>query len=522
MSINTESAQYHKPHLTPFKGAGELIQTTYKLFGKHFATWMGIVLRVAGIIFLLNIITTVLSLLPLGITADPTTAGPMGLGLNVVSTCVGLLVLIVGVFLPWMNGALIYQTLERMGLRAVGVSDSYRATQPRFGALWLNAFLSQAVFVLLFLPLFLGAYSGVFAVLVNAKLIPNLPSNLTTSSFTGYLIGVAAICTPLGFISGIISLILGLMWSVTQPTIVAEGSDGFGAFSRSNKLTKGMRWALLGRFILFGVFTGLLFALPLLVLVAVSAIPFLSANAPSSFPLFTTIMLGVSAFISQIFSLFNYPLQSIFTALNYLDLRAREELAVLTPAERQQRLAAPPPTSLPQKQPQVVAPLSVQPQLAAQPIASRPIETTVTTVAPAQTALAPLPASSQLPSTAGFVPAVNVGAPMTILPNMTPAQKIGVFFTRLRNDGPNPQLLSEMGKAYYEVGDLGASLDAFSRARDMAPNNPEITLNLARVHISRKDTMAARSMIAAYFVLESNETAKRNVLTNPELKPYLP
>ena len=62
----------------------------------------------------LNLVNGVLSTLPLILNAEPNTASPVNLGLNVVSGCVGLLVLIASIFVPWMNGALIYQTLDRL------------------------------------------------------------------------------------------------------------------------------------------------------------------------------------------------------------------------------------------------------------------------------------------------------------------------------------------------------------------------------------------------------------------------
>lgn len=108
------------------------------------------------------------------------------------------------------------------------------------------------------------------------------------------------------------------------------------------------------------------------------------------------------------------------------------------------------------------------------------------------------------------------------MPNMTPAQKIGVYFNRLRNEGPNSQLLNDMGASYFEVGDLGAALDAYSRARDLNPQDPDIVFNLMRVHISRKDTSAARIMMREYLNLEPNEDDKRRVLANPSYKPFLP
>lgn len=480
--------------IPPFTGVGSLIKTTFRLFGKYFGQWLGITLRVAGLMLVLNLVNGVLSTLPLILNAEPNTASPVNLGLNVVSGCVGLLVLIASIFVPWMNGALIYQTLERVGGRTPGVSDSYRATQPRFGGLWINTFLSQSVHTLLLLPLFLGIYGGLAAAVINAKLIPGLPANFTNTGMTNFLLGTAAICTPLGLIGAIVSLILSLSWAVSGPVIVGEGTDGFGAFARSAQLTKGMRFKLLGRFILFGLVMSLIFGLPTLVLGLLAAIPFAGGSAPTTFPIFSAIMLGIISLLGGVLGFFQTALTWIFNTLNYLDLRTREELAALPEPERAQRLAAP---IIAHTAPAIAASAVIAPTIASRTPNASPV--IITNPAPSL--------SSE---------------PLIITPNMTPAQKIGVYFNRLRSEGPNSQLLNDMGAAYFEVGDLGAALDAYSRARDLNPQDPDIVFNLMRVHISRKDTNAARSMMREYLNLETNEDDKRRVLSNPSYKPFLP
>lgn len=480
--------------IPPFTSVASLIKTTFRLFGKYFGQWLGITLRVAGLMLMLNLINGVLSTLPLILNAEPNTASPVNLGLNVVSGCVGLLVLIASIFVPWMNGALIYQTLERVGGRTPGVSDSYRATQPRFGGLWINTFLSQSVYTLLLLPLFLGIYGGLAAAVINSKLIPSLSANFTNTGMTNFLLGTAVICTPLGLIGAIFSLILNLSWAVSGPVIVGEGADGFGAFARSAQLTKGMRFKLLGRFILFGLVISLIFGLPTFVLGLLAAIPFAGSSAPTTFPIFSAIMIGIISLLSGVLGFFQTALTWIFNTLNYLDLRTREELAALPEPERAQRLAAP---IIAHTTPAIAASTVIAPTIASRPPSASPVIIT-----------SPTPSSSS--------------EPLVIMPNMTPAQKIGVYFNRLRNEGPNSQLLNDMGASYFEVGDLGAALDAYSRARDLNPQDPDIVFNLMRVHISRKDTSAARIMMREYLNLEPNEDDKRRVLANPSYKPFLP
>lgn len=495
--------------IQPFTGTGALIKATFGLFRKHFGQWFGIVFRVAGLILVLNIVSSLLSVLPFVTTLEANTASPVNLGLSIVASCVGILVAIASIFVPWMNGALFYQTFERVSGQAPGVSDSYRATQSRFGGLWVNTFLSQAVHVLLLLPLILGIYGGVMMTLLNAKLIPGLPSNFNNASMNNFLLGVAGICTPMGLIGGLISLILGLSWAVTGPAVVAEGVDGFGAFSRSGQLTKGKRGALLGRFIGFGIVTWLIFSLPLLLLLGISSLPMV-LGTPGDVPVLSIVLFVITLLIGTVLNLSQMALQGIFVALNYLDLRSREELSSLPEVERVHRSVALRPAAA-----------TVTPSVS---VASSGVATTAASVAYVPTA--PTAAGTQqvasLPSTAGYSPNPASSSVMGITPNMTPAQRIGVYFNRLRNEGPSVSLLSDMGACYFEVGDIGAALDAYSRARALNPNDAATAFNLLQVHIRRKDTNAARQMMSEYLNLETNENDKQRVMANPAFKPFLP
>ncbi|MCW1970762.1 MAG: tetratricopeptide repeat protein [Anaerolineae bacterium] len=488
--------------IQPFTGAGALVKVTFGLFRNYFGQWFGIVFRVAGLILLLNIVSGVLSALPFLTSLDANTASPVNLGLSIVASCVGVLVAIASIFVPWMNGALFYQTFERIAGRAPSVSDSYRATQSRFGGLWVNTFLSQAVHILLLLPLVLGIYGGITMTLINEKLIPGLPSNFNSASMNNFLLGVAGICTPMGLIGGLISLILSLSWAVTGPTIVAEGVDGFGAFSRSGQLTKGKRLALLGRFIVFGLVTWLLFSLPVMLLGGVSALPLIGA-APGDMPILSIVLFTITALIGLVLNVSHMALQGIFMALNYLDLRSREELSALPEVERVHRAVA-----------MQSASVAAKPSISTAP----PVTATVASRATP----APVIAVPALPSTAGYASNSAANYAAAITPNMTPAQKIGVYFTRLRNEGPSVSLLSDMGACYFEVGDIGAALDAYSRARALNPNDATTAFNLLQVHIRRKDTNSAREMMSEYLNLETNENDKQRVMSNPAFRPFLP
>jgi len=54
-------------------------------------------------------------------------------------------------------------------------------------------------------------------------------------------------------------IIIALMYYLISMVYIAEGKRGFAVFSRSAELTKGYRWAILGRIVLFGLIASLAF-----------------------------------------------------------------------------------------------------------------------------------------------------------------------------------------------------------------------------------------------------------------------
>lgn len=76
---------------------------------------------------------------------------------------------------------------------------------------------------------------------------------LTVLWTIGMMIGMMLLIVP--------GLILITIWSVSAPALVAENTGVFGAFSRSQTLTKGIRWNVFGALIVFAiVFYVLIFA----------------------------------------------------------------------------------------------------------------------------------------------------------------------------------------------------------------------------------------------------------------------
>jgi hypothetical protein len=245
------------------------------------------------------------------------------------------------------------------------------------------------------------------------------------------------------------------------------------ALKRSTELVKGSRIMLLGRFVGFSLLLALVIGLPVLI---ISLFSFIAAINPAWRDAATlggiwSVTLGV---LSSFAGIISAPLRSIFAVQNYFDLRARKGQAV----------AAVPAAATPAQPLQMQSPALS----AASPVAALP------------------------PGIPG--PSANV----TISKDMTAAQRIGVYFNQLRVHGPTGPLLRELGQAYVEVGDLGAALDALSRAREYAPGDPSLAFDLARLHMQRKDTPSAKAALADYLRLETNPENQQRVLSNPSFR----
>ena len=114
------------------------------------------------------------------------------------------------------------------------------------------------------------------------------------------------------------------------------------------------------------------------------------------------------------------------------------------------------------------------------------------------------------------IPAQPFGA------TVTPAQRISALFKRLRTEGENAEILNQLGLAYQEVGDLFGAQDSFTRARALAPDNPQYAHNMALLQKDRRDLPAARQAMSDYLRLETNSAERQKVIENPALKELLP
>jgi cytochrome c-type biogenesis protein CcmH/NrfG len=108
------------------------------------------------------------------------------------------------------------------------------------------------------------------------------------------------------------------------------------------------------------------------------------------------------------------------------------------------------------------------------------------------------------------------------LAKLTPAQRVGVLFNRIRVEGENAQMLNDLALALMEIGDWGGALDALTRARTIAPTDPDVVYNLMVLYRERRDTMAARRMMQEYLRLETDPNELAAVRNNPRFKDLLP
>ncbi|GEM_PF-786891 len=195
------------------------------------------------------------------------------------------------------------------------LTDTGEILKKSFGTIWVIA-------LILFVPVAILSYfsqdSGIISLIYNlalllaslymtgtmVRVVQDVEADGRVDATVGDLLGsISAKLWPL-FLLGIVTsvlivigfalliipgIILGLMWFVAVPVLVAEDKGVFASMSRSSELTKGNRWRLIWLFIIIYVLlfiiiiiVGLLSAItPILgviggVLIAIVAYPYLS------------------------------------------------------------------------------------------------------------------------------------------------------------------------------------------------------------------------------------------------------
>ena len=303
-----------------------------------------------------------------------------------------------------------------------------------------------------------------------------------------------AICAPVTIAGIVFSLAMAINFLFRIPAIVAEGADGIQALSRSHKLMSGNRWRMFLRMAIIYIIQAIFILGPAMAIVSLTVWATFSASNSGQSPQISGGMIAMFILLlllSIVVQLIMTPIGIIYVGLNYLDMRVRNENLNLqapgTPAQA------------------IIRPVSVQPigiNPGYTPVPPIPTTTPTTTTAP-------------IPTNTSNIYGGFAGEPTS------PGQKIGMLFNRIRVEGQNADLLNDLGLAYMEVGDLGGALDAFTRARQLNPNDADIAYNLLLLHLSRKDTGAARATMQEYLRLETNAADLERVRNDPRLKELL-
>ncbi len=489
------------------RSVGEVLGLTFDLYRKNFPQFVGIAAVVVVPTMILASLSQILSLavfaaspgmLTGNLTTTPETFTGTALAAYLGSICFGLLIYIAGIFWPWMDGALTHTVIERVLGRGSGMRASYNETRPRFGSLWGSNMLAQ----LGINAVWFVAYIGLIVVVVIASVGASAASSGSGSgdAFDGTVVALLALlCVPVLLIGLVVAILLAINWSLRTPVIVGEGVDGMKALSRSAELTKGDRLRLLGRYLLLSLLLFAVVGVPTLVLMgivfAVSIPSFSSIEAGTFNQSFMPALIAISVLalaLSFVSTLLITPLYSIFTAVNYLDLRIRKENLAASLMATPAPVTEPVNATMPTMTTPVVAPAVVVPPTVVQPGSNQPA----------------LPVPALAPS------AVDIQS-------LPPGQRIGALFNRLRAEGDNPQTLNDLGMAYMDIGDYSGALETLTRARTLAPDDADIAFNLMEVQRNRKDLRAAKQMMTEYLRLENNPDDLAAVRNNPRYKDLI-
>ncbi|RMG63562.1 MAG: tetratricopeptide repeat protein [Chloroflexi bacterium] len=471
------------------RSTGEIFALAFNLYRQRFPTFVLITSTVLVPIFGLNALLSAMAviltvgnlqwqapqLMPGG-AQDAAIAG-----LTAAFNCVGALVWLLGIFWPWAEGALTFNVIEQVLGRALDVRASFGQTRRHWASLWTANFLAQ---IGIHLPLVVvyAALIGVLGVALAAPTFAVFGADFFASISPAVAVAVVAICAPIVIGALVVAVVLAINWTFRAAVIVGEGASSLQGLSRSVAIARGNRWLIFWRYVLLFILEFVVTAAPSLVATPLALIGMVALlpGTPSNGinqdailpPGLVVTVLAITA-ISLISSLLLAPFRVVFTTLNYLDLRVRNEnLAAL--------LAKAP-------APQPEAPKAEQ--------------------AP------PAPAPS--------APRAGANWQDVDLDKLTPAQRVGVLFNRLRAEGESAQTLKALALALKDVGDWGGALDSLTRARNVAPSDPEIAYNLMVLYLERRNMTAASRMMQEYLRLETDPNELAALRNNPNFRELL-
>ena len=473
------------------RSTGEIFALAFNLYRQRFPTFVlitsAVLLPILGLNALLSAVVAML------VTAGLQDAQFMAdgaqdvaiAGLSIASNCATAIVWLLGILWPWAEGALAFNVIEQALGRVLGVRASYDQTRRHWASLWIANFLAQIGISLPLVIVYL-ALVGVLGVALAVPTFAVFGADFFASVSPAVAVAVVAICAPIVIGALVVSVVLAINWTFRAPAIVGEGVNGVQGLSRSVAIARGNRWLIFWRYIFLFVLEFVVTAVPSLIVsaaVLIGLFALLQGTLPSGINLDVTVLPGfVAIFVvitaaGLIGSLLFAPFRVVFTTLNYLDLRVRKENLAGLLAK-----AATPQSEAP-----------------AAPVASL------------------TPSASTLGA-----PRAGANWQDVDLAKLTPGQRVGVLFNRIRAEGESAQTLKALALALKEVGDWGGALDSLMRARDIAPNDPEVAYNLMLLYRERRDMTAARRMMQEYLRLETDPNELAALHNNPNFKELLP
>lgn len=481
----------------PVGGANPSLGASFRLFFKHPRVFLAaaapLVLPMAACVFLGALVQWPSLVAQLANLSRPQ-ANSNGVILTAVLCCGSVIVGVLGVLWPWMDGALTYLAIERMLGRDTGARAAWRATRPQWGSLWSTHALRLAGMG----SAWMFAAIPVLIVVAAAGAAGRGPNAAIATALLGVF------CLPVALVGKGLALALGTVWSVAFPAAVAEGRDGFTALGRSVELTRGSRMRMFWRSLKM-VLAWALLSLPGAILQIVAVLGAIGARGAAGAVAGMFAVYAFGLLLQSILLVLGRPLNAIYYAASYLDLRERQP----APAMR----AVPPLAPLIP----LAAATPAEPIALAFPVGLADAERVAPAAPPSPmpTRPPPPPATFAMPATPSAVrlPPLELDA--------TPAQRVGHYFNRLLIEGDRSDVLNDLGLAYLDVGDTGAAIDALRRAQSLAPADADVAYNLMRALVARGDTAGARKTMAEYLRLETNAADRETTLADPRFKGLL-
>ena len=277
----------------------ELMDAAIHLYRSHLSSFLLIALIVNLPLMVISFLDDASALEELIAFREASAYDPLNPTFTSLPILVVIASLATSIFVPWMDGALAHQTLERLLGRSPTWRESYRIARPYWGALWLSMFIKGLAIVGVFLGL--GLCSSVTAAVFGGG---------------GFIVTLVLALAP--------GLLLALNWVFSTQAIVFENATATGALIRSSALMRGSRGLMLVRVGGFGLIW-LFFAvvLPFAFSLFIGRMGF---NEPDVYAAPLALLRAVApSLLNALALLLVGPMFGIYVTLNYLDLRIRKD-----------------------------------------------------------------------------------------------------------------------------------------------------------------------------------------------------